>query len=225
MANPESISHKPVVSTKESLTHTQEGERRREYHFRAFVQSHLLNTLQNTLSEANFSPEEEDEFLSTLSALTETDQKSVLTLPFEIRGQLLSRYHDRIKNGLMMPADVVRDLLQKNKRYGYTLGYHLSNHQIPKKQAAWDVAGNELDDRDNMKMAYYSEDYLNRYKKKSGHWLYVVRAETGPESSHKVDLKNHWGRAPTLSIVDELDMRQVEQAIEEALEKENAAAK
>jgi|SRR3989344_61712 len=225
MTNPESIFHKSIAGTKEAPTHIQESEQRREYHFRAFVQSHLLNTLQSALGEANFSSEEEDEFLSALSTLNEADQRSVLTLPFEIRSRLIGGYHDRIENGSMTPTDVVSDILQKNRRYGYTLGYHLSDHHIPKKSATWDVAGSELDDRDDMKMAYYSEDYLNRYKKKSGNWLYIVRAETGPESSHKVDLKNHWGRAPSLSIVDELDMHDIEQAIDQALEKEDAAAK
>jgi hypothetical protein len=72
-------------------------------------------------------------------------------------------------------------------------------------------------------MAYYSEDYLHRYQKKNGRYLYVVRAETRPEGSHKRDLANRWGRAPFLSIISEFDMQEVEREIDEMSEKEKAA--
>src|SRR3989344_873407 len=78
MTNPESIFHKSIAGTKEAPTHIQESEQRREYHFRAFVQSHLLNTLQSALGEANFSSEEEDEFLSELSTLNEEERQLAL---------------------------------------------------------------------------------------------------------------------------------------------------
>ncbi len=137
---------------------------------------------------------------------------------------MFEKYHEDIEDRRTSVANAVRDICQKNKKYGFTVGYHLSDHHIPKaNNGAWDIKGNEFDDRDNRWMAYYSEDYLNRYKKKSGKYLYVVRAEISPDSSHKRDLSNKWGRASLLSIIDECDMREIEQGINEAIKNEDAA--
>src|SRR3989344_3020458 len=199
-------------------------DERREYHFRALVQSHLLNTIQHALEDAEFLEPDIDAFMTALAELPEDDQQAVLTLPFEIRERLLRRYHEKVVGQQLSPAGVVNDLLEKNRRYGYTLGYHLSQKKVPQEthgtDVVWDIKGNEMDDRDDMHMAYYSEDYLNRYIKKNGRYLYIVRAETGADSPHKQDLKNHWGRAPFLSVIDELDMQAVEQDIDQAIEKE-----
>ncbi len=202
-------------------------DERREYYFRAIIQSALMDTIQNALEDAGFSSSDADLFTTALAALPEADQLTVLALPLEIRERLLTNYHKQITEGKIAPAGVVQDLLGKFKKHGFTLGYHLSSQQIPKEWTGsgetWNIKGTELDDRDNRHMAYYSEDYLNRYKKKAGNFLYVVRAEIGPNSSHKHDLKNHWGRAASLSIIDEYDMSQVERRIDEAMEKESAA--
>lgn len=213
-------------------------DQRREYHFQAIVQSRILQDMVESLEEADFEPEEVQELALALAALPEKEQKTALALPYEIRHRLFTRYHEQIASGALTPTEVVRDLLEKNTRRGYTLGYHLSPKLIPKTRGMdgveiWAIRGTELDDRDNdrelsnsnIRMAYYSEDYLSRYKKKPGNYLYVVRGEIGEETSHKRDLNNRWGRAPSLSIISELDMRTVEKEIQDSLQKENAAAK
>lgn len=203
-----------------------EREQRREYYFRAFVQSHLRNTIVNSLEESGFSSDDIDVFTAALGKLPENDQLAVLSVPFEIRGRFFGNYSKKISRGQMTPADAVRDILEKNRARGFTLGYHLSKRQIPKQRSGndeiWNISGSELDDRDDMPMAYYSEDYVNRYQKKNGKFLYIVRAETGENSSHKRDLKNHWGRAPSLSIIDETDMQEIERDIDEAMKNESA---
>jgi hypothetical protein len=204
-------------------------ERRRDYYFRAIVQSHLLDTFRESLEEADFSDEQIGDLASSLAGLSEEQARTVLALPYEIRQRLFAGYREKIAAGALTPAGMIDDLRAKNERYGYTLGYHLSSHQIAKEKrpdgaVEWNVKGSELDDRDDMKMAYYSEDYLNRYKKKNGKYLYVVRAEMGEHSAHKRDLNNHWGRAPFLSIIDEFDMDAIEQEIEDSAKKEGAAA-
>ena len=206
-----------------------EREARRDSYFRGIVRSHLIDTFRDALEESDFGPDEVDELTIALAALPEPEAYSVLALPAEIRNKLLTKYHEKVATHEMEPAAMIQDLLEKNRKYHYTLGFHLSPRKIPKIQTEggtfeWNIKGDELDDRDDMKMAYYSEDYLHRYKKKRGEYLYVVRAETGPNSSHRQDLRNHWGRAPYLSIIDELPMNEVEQQIDTAIEKENAAA-
>ncbi|TSC71116.1 MAG: hypothetical protein G01um101449_142 [Parcubacteria group bacterium Gr01-1014_49] len=208
--------------------HDYNHDERRDFYFRAIIQSSLMDTIQGALEESGFPLPDIDLFTTALAELPEKDQLTVLSLPLEIRGRLLSNYHKQVAEGKMTPADVVHDLLTKFKKHGFTLGYHLSSHQVPRErnrngEETWNIKGTELDDRDNRLMAYYSEDYLNRYKKKAGNFLYVVRSEMGPNSSHKHDLKNHWGRAASLSIIDEYDMSQVERRIDEAMEKERAA--
>lgn len=214
---------------KESTVHNHDlnHDERREFYFRDIIQSSLMETIEGALDDVGFSVDDIDLFTTALRALPEADKLTALSLPLEIRERLLAQYHKRVEDGEITPADVVQDILVKFRKHGFTLGYHLSDKQIPKQKLGtgetWNVKGSELDDRDDRKMAYYSEDYLHRYKKKAGNYLYVIRAETGPNTSHKQDLNNHWGRAATLSIIDEYDMSQVERRIDEAMEKENAA--
>ncbi len=214
------LGNKPIV---------QEPELKREYYFRAHVLSRLLNTMREALENAEFSESEIDGFTNELAKLPEDDQLAVLAIPSELKGRFFTKYHKKIEDGQMSIADTVEDIRKINKQYGFTIGYHLSDHQILKGSGtgngAWNIKGNEFDDRDEMKMAYYSEDYLHRYKKNPGRYLYIVRAETGPQSVHRRDLSNRWSRAPLLSIIDEYDMREINREIDEAIEKENAASK
>lgn len=213
------LGNKPVV---------QESELKREYYFRALVLSHLLSTIRESLENAEFSESNIDEFTNELAKLPEDDQFAVLAVPSELRGGFFAKYHKKIEDGQMSIADTVEDIRKINKQYGFTVGYHLSDHQILKglgtSNGAWNIKGSEFDDRDEMKMAYYSEDYLHRYKKKPGRYLYIVRAENGSQSVHKRDLSNRWSRAPLLSIIDECDMREINREIDEAIERENAAS-
>jgi hypothetical protein len=206
--------------------HHGERETERDFYFRAIVQSRLLDTLQTGLVDAGFEKEQIDAVAADLAALPQEDQKRVLAIPLEIRGKLFATYENKIASGAMTPQEMLADLLEKNKRYGYTIGFHLSDHKIPKKETregvTWDILGSELDDRDDRLMAYYSEDYAHRYKKKGANYLYVVRSEVGPQSAHRQDLNNHWGRAPKLSVIDEFEMDGVERAIDEAMRKEVA---
>jgi hypothetical protein len=217
---------KPQLKNKKESP-TSDKDLQRECYFRAFVLSHLLHTIQDSLEEAGFSSSDISAFGTELAKLHEEDQLLVLAIPFEIREKFFSNYNKKITEGEISPTDVVKDILEKNRQYGFTLGYHLSNHRILKERDGngekWNVKGSELDDRDNMLMAYYSEDYAHRYKNKNGDFLYAIRAETGPNSSHKRDLNNRWGRAPLLPIIDEFDMKEIEEKTNEATQKESAA--
>ena len=200
-----------------------EKELQRDRIFRILVSNNLLNTVDESLEDTNFSPLEVSEFNTAIGALSGDKRSIVFSIPFEIREKLFNNYHQKIERGEMSVTEMVNDILQKNKQRGFALGYHLSNVKIPKLAGGiWEVVGDEVDDRDNMPMAYYSEDYVSRYRKKLGEFLYIVRADFGPNSSHKRDLKNNWGRASSLSIIDECDMQKIEHEIDELVEKENA---
>lgn len=210
-----------------NLERNNPNEERREFYFRSLVQSHLIETMKDSLHGADFSDEEIGRVIEAFAGLSDEEQRIVLALPYEIRQKLLQKYQKEIEGGTNSPEGMIADIVEKNKKYGYTLGFHLSDREIKKVGEAWNVVGSELDDRDDRLMAYYSEDYLHRYKKKAGNFLYIVRAEIHPDGPHRRDLNNKWGRAPMLSIIDCLDMNQVEKEIDESLDAEmkNAAAK
>jgi hypothetical protein len=219
-----SITEDSAADINKSLS--QDPQLKREYYFRALVLSHLLSTVRESLENAEFSESEIEEFNSVLAKLPEDDQFAVLSIPFELRDGSFLKYHKRIEDEAISVAEVVDEILKINKKYGFSVGYHLSDHAVPmnKQGNKWDIIGSEFDDRDEMKMAYYSEDYVSRYKKKPERFLYVVRAETGPNSVHKRDLSNRWSRAPLLSVIDECDMKEIEKEINSAIQKENAAS-
>ena len=211
-------------------------EQLRDFYFREIVYSRIINEFINSFEDVGFESKDIERIVSIVSDMSEEDAKHILALPYELRRRVFEKYLSRIEQGEITPEEMVRDLLDKNKKYGFTLGYHFSEKRIPRvftrDGEQWTVRGTEVDDRDNapgeeihtLRMAYYSEDYLNRYKKKAGNYLYVVRAETGNTSSHKMDQKNHWGRAPSLSIITELDVSVVEREIDASMQKENSPA-
>lgn len=216
----------------ETITNKRESAEKRERIFDDIVYSHLLESFEDSLYDANFEEGVIGEIEEAVQALPEEDKKRFLAVPLEIQGNQFSLYKEKLNNG-MTPKELVAEMVKTHRENGYTLGYHLSPNKISKKtnpdgSFQWFVKGTELDDRDNnidttnsnILMAYYSEDYLNRYTKKPGNYLYIIRAETGEKSSHKRDLKNRWGRAPSLSIISEVDMRDVEARIGDEYKKD-----
>lgn len=220
--------NKPVRTVKGEES-GQDIEQQRDFFFRALVQARLAENTTEILEDVGFSDEEIDEFTDALSKLSEDDLSAALAVPYEVRERIFGAYERRIRQGELSPTQAVADLVAKNREAGVTLGYHLSRLQIPKQKTPdgthWIIRGTEFDDRDNMPMAYYSEDYLHRYQTKGGRFLYVVRSERGNNSSHKRDLDNRWSRARALAIIDEYDMAEIEEKIDEKMrkEKDNAA--
>jgi hypothetical protein len=222
--------NKPSVTTKKPESSDQEQDIKREYYFRALIQARLVESLCESLDDAGFEPEDIEAFTNALGKLSTEDADAVLAIPYEVRERIFTVYEKKLRAGELSIAEVVSDLLAKNKAAGVTLGYHLSRAKIPKQQTPagthWTIKGTELDDRDNMPMAYYSEDYVHRYQTKGGRFLYVVRSEQGDNSTHKRDLANRWSRARALSIIDEYDMAEIEDEIDHkiASEKRTGAA-
>ncbi|MEN9852701.1 MAG: hypothetical protein RI996_644 [Candidatus Parcubacteria bacterium] len=116
-----------------------------------------------------------------------------------------------------MPISTIVDsVVEINKRNGFTLGFHMSKFDIKPEHKGWVIAGYELDDRDNLPMAYYSLDYTNAFRKRDPNFIYVVRADTKSDT-HKKDLTNNWGRASSLSIIAKLDVADIDKEVEQRL--------
>jgi hypothetical protein len=192
-------------------------ERLRDGLFHQLIASRVLDDFDDDLACADFPEEAHEEFEREFAALSEDDKRAVLAVPAQLRPIQFGKYAERLNRGEMSGKDVLMDMLQKAKRYGYTLGFHLSLYDIkPAPDGSWYIRGTEPDHRHNdLPMAYYSMDYSNRYDQKRVQYLYVIRAETGENTSHYQDNDGTWGHASNLSIISQIDMQEVEKQLDE----------
>jgi hypothetical protein len=219
-----------TANTIEKKIPKSEKEELFEQIFNNIVNNRILEDFQEdietALDELDLDTDNIEDAQEALNFFNPEEQKQVLSLPASIR---ISRFKNilpkiRDKNGKIDFVVFFNSLLAESKKLGSTLGYHISPKNINRQEGQdWCIQASDFDDRDNQKMAYYSMDYLNLYRKKQGNFLYVVRAETGQGSSHRQDNDGKWGRASRLSIIsciplDDLD-REVNQNYEQRYKK------
>jgi len=184
------------------------------------VNTHLIETFHDSLLDAGYDDKDVRQFEEVLQGMGEHAIRGILSLPFELRQRRLRGFFER---GLTV-TQLAQTLKQESERNGFDIGYHITARQIPIEknrlgEAVWRIRGTELDDRDDMHMAYYSLDYKNLFRKKTGKFLYLVRAHViDAESTHKKDTSNNWGRANELSIIAEVDLALVEKETKDLAE-------
>ncbi len=185
----------------------------RDMIFDQLVAGKVLDTFQEELDDAEFDHETQREIANAFASLAEADKRAVLAIPAQLRPQVFARYAKQVEAGTLTGAGMMEDMLAKAKKYGFTLGFHLSPNDIKQeKDGSWNIRGTEKDHRhNNMPMAYYSMDYSNRYLKKPSRFLYVIRAETGEHTSHYPDNDGTWGHASSLAIIDKIDLKALEE--------------
>lgn len=197
----------------------------REEIFRDYINAGIYEDFFEALEDAEFDDEQLDEFQAALKDLDKDELAGVFSLPYELRGMRLARVKADIEAGKVTPREAIRQLADSAAEHGFTIGYHVSPNQISKVRENgkqhWGVRGYEMDDRDNRPMAYYALDYENIYRKRPGtKYLYTIRAQTGPNSDHKVDTSNNWGRATGLSIIKEFDLKELEEDVQRDYERQ-----
>jgi len=67
-------------------------------------------------------------------------------------------------------------------------------------------------------MAYYSFDYKNIFRERNPKFLYFVSIQKDEKSGHKKDNTNNWGRAPSLSIIGNVDIQEVDNFVRNSLD-------
>jgi hypothetical protein len=192
-----------------------EEEIRNDYEkiFAKVVCEKLIEDFEEDLYEI-FDYDQADNFLEEVNGLDVEDQKKVFSLPKSIRIRRLKFLKEKFyKNNNFNLKGLIAELIESAEKNGFALGYHISPNKILEKEDEWVVNGTEMDDRDDRKMAYYSLDYENLFRKKRGNFLYIVRAIIGKETSHKKDTSNNWGRADQLSIVAEVPLEEVDNEV------------
>lgn len=190
-------------------------EKLRDRLFEQLIAARVLDSFIDDLVNSNFPEDALQQFEREFALLPEHAKAAVLAIPAQLRPIQFSRYAQKIESGEMSGTQVLHDILNVAKARGYTLGFHLSLYDITKeKDGSWMVKGTEPDHRHNdMPMAYYSRDYSHRYKMKRVQYLYVIRAEIGENTSHFQDNDGSWGHASSLSIVEKIDMPEIEREL------------
>ncbi len=188
---------------------------------------------EDDLYEAGFDADFIDQIKTIVRALPLDDRKRILSYPAEIRKTLFLRWAEMVKEDFANPESMVEFLLTNAKKYHWSIGYHLSDKDIKPEIdhmsgdiKRWEIIGYEEDHRNNdLPMAYYSMDYMSRYRGKGrSRFLYVVRAiltedSDNPAGRHFMDYENKWGRAARLSVVCKLDMHAIEEKVARDVEK------
>ena len=188
--------------------------------FDQLIAGKVLDTFLDELDEQAFTESDIEDIVSSFSRLSEHDKKAVLAIPAQLRPQMFARFAAKFQSGTFSGQDMVNELLEKATTHGFTLGFHLSPADIrPEKDGSWIIKGTEKDHRHNDRtMAYYSMDYSHRYLRKPSRYLYVIRAETGEQSSHYPDNDGSWGHASSLAIVEQIDMKSLENEMDRRLQ-------
>lgn len=190
----------------------------REHVFCAVVFERLMRNFEEDMEDLDYSEDEISEFQRFISGLDEDGIKRMLSIPHELRRDIFKNFREKIDEDGKRFGELLGLLHEYSRRKGYTVGYHASKQDIPKERngnrEGWNIRATELDDRDDMLMAYYSLDYEHVFRMRHPKYIYVVRAETSEESSHKKDQSNNWGRASSLSVVDRFDIREVDGIVE-----------
>lgn len=193
--------------------------------FDQLVATQVLDSFHDDIDDAGIDAEDYQEIVQTFAALPEEDKRAVLAIPAQLRPKVFANYAKHLEDGKMTGEEVVADILAKAHAHGFTLGFHLSPRDIkPEKDGSWQIRGTEPDHRhSDLPMAYYSLDYAHRYLRKPAQFLYVVRAELGENSAHYRDNDRSWGHASSLSVVDRIDMHELENEMERRFKAMEAA--
>lgn len=196
---------------------TQEDLSSKEYIFRKIIENKVLDAFIDDMKQYDFSPEQIELFKHELINKGE-DMKSVLTYPYELRKRMLPYFKQMIDNGERDMQFMVDKLLDRSRINNSKMAYHASQSNIRPNQVRvqgelksnWSINGTEKDHRDDdLPMAYYSFDYEHLYRTKQPKFLYIIEST----DLHRTDGKE-WGRAPSLSIIDKIDISELDMEVE-----------
>lgn len=184
-------------------TRNGESEQRREAYFEQFIATKMLSRLEDDLEELDVEPEIITKIVDSAYTLSFDDIYRALSYPYDLRTSFLSKLVHRIHSGHLKPEHALSDMATTARRYGFSIGFHMSLFDIKPSSKGWAIRGTEADHRDNdLPMAYYARKFKSLYRRKLASYVYIVRAE----DSHRVGEDGKWWRAPSLSIVQKIPL-------------------
>ena len=187
--------------------------------FQEVVANKMVDTYEKEMQSAGFTQEEVSRFRDAVIPLGYEDSDAIYAFPWELKQRALPAFLKKIRDGKETVEGMVEKIVAASKQQHRQLAFHASNDNIvPKEETSqgmkvksWVIYGKEKDHRDNdLPMAYYSFDYMNLYRSKNPQYIYVVSIQRNETSGNRKDGNDQWGRAPSLSIVEKFDLRELE---------------
>jgi hypothetical protein len=201
-------------SNAEQNEDVSEREQIKEAIFLTYIHSKLLDAFFDSLEDVVESDQELEEWRLAMADIPADHLNALLAMPYELRRRRLEVLRGRIADGKPVVSVVVQAAAEAYA-HGYKVGYHASPHKVSPTidsktgREAWTIDGREVDHRDSdHSRAYYSTDLAHLYHRKNPKYLYLVRAETGEESTHNPDNNGSWGRAGKLDVIAAVDYQE-----------------
>lgn len=195
----------------------------RDFYLREVVESKLVDSYEDDLKKFGYSEEQINEFREAVLKLDDMQKDALFAFPWELKQRSLPFNLKQIKENKKTIAGMVSDIVRASSLQHRAVAYHCSDQNIGNREIKnangavheWVIKGTEPDHRDNdIPMAYYSFDYANLYRKKNPKFLYIVSAQINEKTGHKRDEDGSWGRAPSLSVIEKLDIKQVDALVD-----------
>ncbi len=216
-------------SDQKNLEHEEQVLRLKESFFHEVVTSKIIDTYEKEMERVGYSPEQINSLREKIIELSVDKRESLYAFPWELKQRALPAFLNKIKEGNETVESMVDKLIEASEKQHRRIGYHATNENIiPKEERSngqlvksWVIYGREKDHRDNdLPMAYYSFDYENLYRVKNPNYIYVVSIQENERSGHRKDGNNEWGRAPSLTVIEKINLKEVDEIVQEMLNEE-----
>lgn len=226
----------PIVGTDFQEKTTEQKEKLfelKEVLFHEIITSKIVDTYEKEMEQIGFSDKEINTFREKILSLSIEKRESLYAFPWELKQRALPAFFKKIKQNTETIDSMVEKIVDASEKQHRKIGYHSSNENImPKEERSngqlvksWVIYGKEKDHRDNdLPMAYYSFDYENLYRVKNPNFIYIVSIQESEKSGHRKDGNNEWGRAPSLAVIEKIDLKEVDQTILRLIEQQNEKA-
>lgn len=213
----------PMPKAMDALERTPDFLKLKTEIFHELVANRMVDTYEKEMQSLGFTKEEMIQFRDSVLSLNNEDSEAVYAFPWELKQRALPAFLKKIREGKETVGSMVEKIVSASKLQHRQFAFHASNDNIvPKEETSqgakvksWVIYGRENDHRDNdLPMAYYSYDYMNLYKSKDPKYIYVVSIQKTQTSGNRKDGNNQWGRAPSLSVIEKFDLRELETEVE-----------
>lgn len=220
------------LHTTNEFEHRNHEERKnelREFFFHEVITTKIIDTYEKEMVSLGFTKEQINNFREKIISLDVDTRESLYAFPWELKQRALPAFLKKIQDGTETIDSMVEKIIDASKKQNRKIGYHATDENfVPKDEQShgqlvksWVIYGKEKDHRDNdLPMAYYSFDYENLYRVKNPNYIYVVSIQENEKSGHRKDGNNEWGRAPSFTVIEKIDLKEVDKIVREFVEEE-----
>ena len=225
----------PAVSRTEkesdrAALSSKEYPRLRSEFFHDAIAAKIVDTYERDMETLGFSGDEISEFREHILSMSPEGRERLYAFPWELKQRALPAFLKKIREGRESIATMAEKIADASTKQHRRIAYHASLANInPKKERgpqggtidSWVIHGTEKDHRDgDLPMAYYSFDYEHLYRAKNPKYIYIVSIQEDERFGHRKDGNNEWGRAPSLTVIDKIDLVKLDTELDAATKEE-----